>query len=108
MIPKVRGFLRSDSRIPVYRNGKDQPPTMKQLESTVDREANDNITLSGSALSGDVAVGAALDHEGGLAISVMQRGERVLLVTIPGLAAYEAGMPAKIDVAKLRHSLTVR
>jgi hypothetical protein len=82
---------------------------MKQLESTGrSRGERQHHPDRLGALGRRDRLGAALDHEGGVAISVMQRGERVLLVTIPGLAAYEAGMPAKIDVAKLRHSLTVR
>jgi hypothetical protein len=99
MTPKVRGVVRSESRIPVYRNGKDQPPTMKQLVSQVDREANDNISMTASALAGDVIVSAVLDHEGGVVVVITQKGKTVLSISMPELGSERPTQIATGDIA---------
>lgn len=93
-IPKVRGHIRAESRIKATAS----PSGYKQLTSQLDKDANDNITLSGSALEGDVIVTAAIDHEGGVAVSVIHKGERVLLASVPAPQAIGSLLPSKVTV----------
>lgn len=89
-IPKVRGHIRAESRIKATAS----PSGYKQLTSQLDKDANDSITVTGSACTGDSVVSATIDHEGGIAICVMRRGQKALVIVVPTLE--DAAQPTRI------------
>ncbi|MGH3428505.1 MAG: hypothetical protein ACRDQZ_13215 [Mycobacteriales bacterium] len=76
---KVRGFIRAESRVKATIS----PTGYKSIESVVDKEANDVMTLTGSALAGDVVVVVVVDRHGGVAVQVHQRGKSVMTASVP-------------------------
>ncbi len=89
----VRGYIRAEGRV----RATVSPTGYKQLVSEMEREANDNVTLTGSALAGRVVVTSVIDHQGGVAISVLHNGKRKALILVPELAASEAGQPIQVQ-----------
>ena len=100
-IGKVRGFVRGISLFPVYDRGTDKPPKHKQVESMIDKEANDSITLTGSACDGKSIVSVSISHDGGMAIVVNRNEREALVVTVP---AVDVELPMRIQTGSVFHT----